>query len=68
MELASTLKRMGLQNEEDYALVTFGTVQYFHQELISSTGKNLLEEKFGIQDKAANLNTGKMRMQLFHEI
>ena len=57
MELASSLKRMGLQEEEDCASVTFGTVQYFHQESISQTGKEMLEQKFGIQAKAVNLDS-----------
>ena len=60
MELASSLKRMGLQDKEDCTLVTLGTVQYFHEQSISPTGKNLLEEKFGIQAKAVNLDTGKL--------
>ena len=61
MELASSLKRMGLQDKEDCASITVGTVQYFQEESISTTAKNLLKEKFGIQATAANLNTGKMR-------
>ena len=59
MELAKSLKRMGLQNREDCASVTLGTVQYFREESISPTGKKLLREKFGIQAKAANLDSGK---------
>ena len=58
LELASSLKRIGLQDKEDCTLVTLGTVQYFHEKSISPTGKNLLEEKFGIQAKAANLDSG----------
>ena len=61
MGLASSLKRMGLQDKEDCASVTLGTVQYFHEELISTTGKKLLEEKFGIQAKAADLDSGTLR-------
>ena len=60
MELASTLKRMGLQDKEDCASVTLGTVQYFHEESISPTGKKLLREKFGIQAKTANLDSGEL--------
>ena len=60
MELASSLKRMGLQEEEDCASVTFGTVQYFHQESISQTGKEMLQQKFGIQAKAANLDSSTL--------
>ena len=60
MELASSLKRMGLQEKDDCAKVTLGTVQYFHEESISSTGKDLLKENFGIQAKAANLDSGKL--------
>ncbi len=60
MELASSLKRMGLQEEEDCASVTFGTVQYFHQESISQTGKEMLEQKFGIQAKAGNLDSSTL--------
>ena len=58
MKLASSLKRMGLQDKEDCASVTLGTVRYFHEQSISPTGRNLLREKFGIQAKASNLDTG----------
>ena len=60
MELASTLKRMSLQDKEDCVSVTFGAVQYFHEEPISPTGKKLLREKFGIQEKTANLDSGEL--------
>ena len=66
MELASSLKRMGLRDKEDCASVTLGTVQYFHEESISTTGKKLLEEKFGIQAKAVNLDSGKLRSKLLY--
>ena len=64
MELASSLKRMGLQDKEDCASVTLGTVQYFHEKSISPTGKNLLEQKFGIQAKAVNRDSGKLHSWL----
>ena len=51
---------MGLQDKEDCASVTLGTVQYFHEESISPTGKKLLREKFGIQAKTANLDSGEL--------
>ena len=59
MKLAC-LKRMGLQDKEDYASVNLGTEQYFHGDPISPTGKKLPKEKFGIQAKAANPDSGKL--------
>ena len=64
MEIASSLKRMGLQETEDCASVTVGTVQYFHEDNISPTGKAMLGEKFGIQAKAANLDSSMLHSLL----
>ena len=63
MELASPLKRLAVQDKKDCAPVTLGTVQYFHEDLIS-TGKKQLEEMFGIQAKATSLDSGKLSVQL----
>ena len=57
MELASPLKRTDLQ---ECSSDTLETIQCFHEHPISATGKKLLEEKFGIQAKATNLDSGKL--------
>ena len=57
MELASYLKRIDFQDDSS---VTLETVQHFHKHPISLTGKRLLEEKFGIQAKAVNRDSGKL--------
>ena len=64
MELASTLKRMGLQRKDDCAKVTLETVQYYHEESISPTGRKLLEKRFSIRPKtgAKKLDSGKCRI------
>ena len=59
-ELRSSLRRIGLQGKEHYASVNLGTEQYFHGDPISPTGKKLQKEKFGIQAKAANRDSGKL--------
>lgn len=61
MGLASTLKRMGLREKDDCAKVTLETVQYFHEESISPTGRKLLEKRFSIRPKtdAEKLDSGK---------
>ena len=61
MELASSLKQIDFQ---DYFSVTLETVQRLNKHPISPTGKKLLEEKFGIQAKAVNRDSGKLHSWL----
>ena len=65
-ELASTLKRMGVEEKNECTSISQGSVEYFHSETITSTGGEMLEIEFGIPKKDVSLDSGSYsRVVLF---
>lgn len=51
---------MGVEEKNECASISQGSVEYFHAETITSTGGEMLEKEFGIQKRAVTLDSGKV--------